>query len=158
VRVHFLQQACGNPQVQARLTSQWSRRGENSGTSPQRFPAARLIGGVSAQDMNRVNNLDEFKRLLRVIVLCAPDKFPVRDFLQPCDQLTLESAYSDLRGGMKFVAGQIRDTTKIGELQCMLDQSLSLYQAGERVKAAHLLQDFEDAVLENQHGERSVAL
>jgi hypothetical protein len=91
----------------------------------------------------RVNDLGEFRQLLHVAVMCAPDKFPVRDFLQPQDQLTLDSAFKDLNRGIEFVRGEAIDKSK---LQAMLDQSLALYRQGRAVEGAHILQDLEDMV------------
>lgn len=94
----------------------------------------------------RVNNIDEFRQLLHVIVLCAPDRFPTRDFLKAEDQLTLNTAYRDMNYGMQFVAKKIRNTDTLAKIQSMLDQSLEFYLQGEKVKGAHLLQDLEDLI------------
>lgn len=95
--------------------------------------------------MQRVNNLEEFRRLLHVTVICAPDKFPVRDFLKPEDQLNLESAFRDLIGGLIFVEGYVSDTGLI-EVKSMLESSLISYRNGQAMEGAHFLQDAEDLV------------
>lgn len=93
-----------------------------------------------------VNNIEEFKRILHVTVLCAPDRFAVRDFLDEDEQLTLETAYRDLNYGMQFVAKKVKNPEIVAQVQQMLDQSLSLYKSGEEQKGAHMLQDLEDIV------------
>jgi len=93
-----------------------------------------------------VNDLKELRQLLHVTVMCAPDKFPVRDFLQPEDQLTLDTAFRDLNYGMQFVAKRIKDSGKLSQIQTMLDAALLFYRQGETMKGAHLLQDLEDMI------------
>lgn len=93
-----------------------------------------------------VNNLEEFKRILHVTVLCAPDRFSVEDYLEDDEQLTLETSYRDLNYGMQFVAKKLKNPDIITRVQQMLDESFALYKQGERIKGAHMLQDLEDVV------------
>jgi hypothetical protein len=93
-----------------------------------------------------VNNIEEFKRILHVTVLCAPNRFAVRDFLDKDEQLTLETAYRDLNYGMQFVVKKVKKPEAVTQVQHILDESLALYKQGEEQKAAHMLQDLEDII------------
>ena len=93
-----------------------------------------------------VNDLKEFRQLLHVTVMCAPDKFPVRDYLQPEDQLTLDTAFKDLHYGMQFVAKHVKDAERLSQIQAMLDEALVSYKQGLAIEGAHLLQDLEDMI------------
>ena len=90
--------------------------------------------------------MEEFRRILHVTVLCAPDRFSVEDYLDDDEQLTLETAYRDLNYGMQFVAKKVKKPEIVAQVQQMLDDSLALYKKGDRVKGSHLLQDLEDIV------------
>jgi hypothetical protein len=68
-----------------------------------------------------VNNIEEFKRILHVTVLCAPNRFAVRDFLDKDEQLTLETAYRDLNYGMQFVVKKVKKPEAVTQVQHILD-------------------------------------
>jgi hypothetical protein len=80
------------------------------------------------------------------VVLGAPDRFPKEDFLSDDEQLTLDRAFEELRNGLEFVATSERDPHFHDRLRAVLDESLAAYRAGERKKAAHRLQDFQDMI------------
>lgn len=82
--------------------------------------------------------------MLHVTVMCAPDKFPVRDFLPPEDQLTLDSAFEELNRGLHHLEKAIANQDSMPRIRALLDESLSLYKKGEKIQGAHLLQDLED--------------
>lgn len=96
--------------------------------------------------LQRVKNIEHFLQLLHVTVLCAPDRFPVRDFLDEDEQLNIETAYRDLNYGMQFVAKKVKNPETVTKVQKMLDEFLTLYKRGEEQKGAHMLQDLEDVV------------
>lgn len=93
--------------------------------------------------MNWVRDIDSFYNFISLVVVHAPDNFPVEDYLADEEQLTLERAFSELRKGVSLVDQDFPGADRERGLSAMLDEALCLYQRGEDVKAAHLLQDFE---------------
>lgn len=93
-----------------------------------------------------VRDLDSLYNFIGYVVLRAPDQFPREDYLRDDEQLTLEKAFEELRTGVQFVQAESPERQISSELQGILDQSLALYRAGERVAAAHRLQDFSFAI------------
>lgn len=94
-----------------------------------------------------IKNLNGFFDFLSLVIVHAPDGFPKEDYLSDEEQLTLESAFKEIRGGMKFVQPKISSETVMGALREKLNQALALYRQGDDVKGAHLLQDFEQLLL-----------
>lgn len=90
-----------------------------------------------------VNSLYDF---IGYVVLRAPDQFPREDYLRDDEQLTLDKAFDELRAGVRLVQADFPERQVSGELQLILDESLALYRSGERVAAAHRLQDFSSAI------------
>ena len=101
--------------------------------------------------MRRVKSLERLYDFIATVVLCAPDRFPKRDYLAEEDQLTLDRAFEELNAGMEFVRKEITDEVELARLQRLLDESLAAYRAGDEVKGAHLLQDFEAGVFKRQN-------
>ena len=90
-----------------------------------------------------VNNLDGLYDFIGYVVLRAPDKFPKEDYLKPDEQMTLDKAFSELRGGLSFVEEDVVGVETKHRLSLLLDEARAAYIAGERKQGAHLLQDFE---------------
>ena len=76
-------------------------------------------------------------------MLRAPDNFPIEDYLRPEEQMTLQKAFHELQAGIDFVEEDVVGKTVEDRLYVLLDEAQAAYTAGERYKAAHLLQDFE---------------
>jgi hypothetical protein len=95
-----------------------------------------------------IKNLNGFLDFLSLVIVHAPDGFPKEDYLSDEEQLTLESAFKEIRDGMKFVQPKISNEIVMGALRERLDQALALYRQGDDVKGAHLLQDFEQLLLQ----------
>lgn len=93
-----------------------------------------------------VRDVNSLYNFVGFVVLRAPDQFPREDYLQDNEQLTLDKAFEELRAGVQLVQADFPDRQVSGELQVILDESLALYQAGERVAAAQRLQDFSSAI------------
>lgn len=94
-----------------------------------------------------IKNYNGFLDFLSLVIVHAPDGFPKEDYLRDDEQLTLESAFKELRDGMVFVEPRVADSAALDTLRGQLDQALALYRQGEDVKGAHLLQDFEQLLL-----------
>ena len=93
-----------------------------------------------------VRDVNSLYNFIGYVVLRAPDQFPREDYLPDDEQLTLDKAFEELRTGVHLVQADFPERQLTGELQVILDESLALYRAGERVAAAHRLQDFSSAI------------
>lgn len=94
-----------------------------------------------------IKNFNGFLDFLSLVIVHAPDGFPKEDYLRDEEQLTLDSAFKELRDGMKFVESKVASRPALDVLHSQIDQALTLYRQGEDVKGAHLLQDFEQRLL-----------
>lgn len=93
-----------------------------------------------------VRDVESFYNFIGYVVLRAPDNFPKEDYLAESEQMNLEKAFEELRAGIKLVQADFPDKDKASKLRSLLDESLSYYRTGDEVKAAHLLQDFQDSI------------
>lgn len=100
--------------------------------------------------MSWVNSFEGLVDFLSLVIVCAPDDFPLEDFLSDEEQLTLDKAFEELAGGMRFVREKIVDGDMLMRLQTILDTSLAAYRNGDDVRGAHLLQDFEMMIKKNK--------
>jgi hypothetical protein len=91
----------------------------------------------------KINSVDDLYNYIGYVVLRAPNRFPVEDYLPPDQQVTLEKAFDRLRHGIEIAYPDDFHLEKRVLLYSILDQSFAAYKAGEDVKGAHLLQDFE---------------
>jgi hypothetical protein len=96
--------------------------------------------------MRWVRHLEALHDFIGHVVLGAPDRFPRESFLSDDEQLDLGRAFEELRSGLEFVAKSESDPRLHDRLHSVLDQSLAAYRAGERLRGAHLLQDFQDMI------------
>jgi hypothetical protein len=96
-----------------------------------------------------VSNFDAFVDFITVIVLCAPDQFPENDFPTEEAQLTLDSAFDELRQGMRFVAERISDDAVLSLLWRYMNVSFEAYKADKITEGALILQKFERILLAN---------
>lgn len=96
--------------------------------------------------MAKPKTVNDLFNLIGYVVLCAPDKFPVRDYLAPDEQMNLDRAFDQLRLGVEIAYPADFHPKKSGALYSLLDKSLSAYRAGDRFNGAHLLQDFQDQI------------
>jgi hypothetical protein len=90
-----------------------------------------------------VDSVESFRDFISVVVVHAPDEFPVEDYLRPDEQLNLEKAFAELRDGLKILINAGQNAAPAGELFELLSKSLVAYRFGKDVEGAHLLQDFE---------------
>lgn len=100
--------------------------------------------------MAEIKTIDDLYNLIGFVVLCAPDKFPARDYLKPGDQMNLDRAFDQLRQGVEIGYPADFYPEKKIELYSLLNQSFSAYKAGDRFNGAHLLQDFQDKIFKVQ--------
>ena len=90
-----------------------------------------------------IKDLDSLWDFIGYVVLSAPDDFDEEDYLQPDEQMNLERAFEELRNAMNLIKPSKMDDAKRSEAFALLDESLNAYRAGDDVKGAHVLQDFQ---------------
>jgi hypothetical protein len=77
------------------------------------------------------------------VVLSAPDNFAEEDYLQPDEQMNLERAFEELRNAINLIKPAKLNDAERNEALSLLEESLNSYRAGDDVKGAHVLQDFQ---------------
>jgi hypothetical protein len=97
--------------------------------------------------MQWIRSYDSFVDFISYVLLSAPDDFSREDYLSDDEQMTLDKAFEELNGGMKFVAAKVKDDAVVAKLQSILDESHAAYRKGDKIKGAYLLQDFEKNLL-----------
>lgn len=92
--------------------------------------------------------LSEFHDQIGMMVLAAPDHFSsvYKDIYGEDQKRILVEVFKELDEGFHFVEKKVKDPAKLAQLRQLLKDSLVAYQAGDEMKGAHLLQDFEDIV------------
>ena len=127
-----------------RLTSSCSGRSKIK-CQGTKVSAPPLNCGVRRFIMRRVKSLERLHDFIATVVLCAPNRFPTRDYLPDDEQMNLDRAFEELRHGITFAPERLGSDTR-SRLHAILDESYSAYQRGDDVGGAHLLQDFERTI------------
>jgi hypothetical protein len=96
--------------------------------------------------MRWVSDIDSLYDFIGYVVLRAPDRFPHEDYLSAGEQMNLEKAFAELRSGLELIDPEVADAGKRKVLSSLLDQALTAYKAGDEVRGAHLVQDFQDLI------------
>lgn len=97
----------------------------------------------------KIKSIDDLYDHIGYVVLRAPDRFPVEDYLPTDEQMTLERAFEQLRQGVEFAYPDDFHPEKRAALNELLDRSFTAYKGGSEVEGAHLLQDFQDAIFKS---------
>ncbi|MCI3206444.1 MULTISPECIES: hypothetical protein [Pandoraea] len=103
----------------------------------------RVIPQPAASVVNDVDSLYDF---IGDVVLCAPDRFPVREYLTDDAQMNIEKAFVELRHGLNFVDFSATDKGKRERLESLLGDAFDAYSKGDEMLGAHLVQDFDDLI------------
>lgn len=98
-----------------------------------------------------LTRLSEFHDHIGMLVLAAPGRLP--EEYGESQARALVEAFKELDEGFHFVEKKVKDPAKLAQLRQLLKDSLAAYQAGDEMKGAHLLQDFEDIVWPNRFKE-----
>lgn len=93
---------------------------------------------------SHIKSMEAYHDFITTIVLCAPDRFPIREYHSA--KLDTESAFAILADKFRFVAERIADAELELRLRAILDDSLAAYRASENQKGARLLQDFQELI------------
>jgi len=96
-----------------------------------------------------VKDIDSLCDFLGYVILRAPNRFPVEDYLPADEQMTLDKAFSEIRTGLSFVDPEVAGVEKRKILLDLLDASYLAYQRGGDIKGAHLLQKFEGMIFKS---------
>lgn len=106
-----------------------------------------VMRSASTSRPNGIQSVDHLYNLIGYVVLRAPDRFPVEDYLADEDQMTLDRAFERLRDGILIAYPEDAAHEKRAWLNDALDRSLAAYRQGDDVGGAHILQDdFQDAI------------
>lgn len=90
--------------------------------------------------MNLIQNYQEFYEFLAKLLLCAPDDFPVEDYLPTEKQLNLQRAYDELDKGLIFVKQRLNNDEKYQRVVADIKESKMAYEVGNESKGAQLIQ------------------
>lgn len=84
-----------------------------------------------------------FRDFLSLVIVHAPDEFPVEDFLPPEEQLTLERAFKELHAGVEFLPAKRVSSSEKQALHALLERAHSTYAEGKAVEGSRLLHELE---------------
>lgn len=99
-----------------------------------------------------VYDRESFFDFLGYMIVHAPD-FPEEDFLEPHEQLTLESAFEELKKGLAFVTASHTEIA-IGSMNNLLAKAYSCFDRGDEAQGTRLLQDLDECLHLKKHLER----
>ncbi|WP_299322366.1 hypothetical protein [Parasphingopyxis sp.] len=97
-----------------------------------------------------VKDIDALHDFVSYVVLCAPDEFPVEDFLEDHEQMNLEKAFEELRHGILLLHPEVGTPQKVPIMHSKLDEAYKAYKAGDGDKGAHLVQDFRNMIFKRE--------
>ena len=98
-----------------------------------------------------MESLDDLWEHIAYVLAYAPNSFPYRDFLPASEQMTLQSAFEQLRKGIHIAYPEPAYEAKRLELSQLLDSSQAAYSLGNEHLAGSLLNEFQDNIFSKQH-------
>ena len=96
-----------------------------------------------------VRDIPSLYNFIGYVVLGAPDRFPREDYLADGEQMNLTKAFEELRQGVALVSAENPNPNpnpnpgRVQELHAVLAEALEFYRAGDEVRGAHRVQDFQ---------------
>lgn len=96
-----------------------------------------------------VYDKESFFDFLGFMIVHAPE-FPAEDFLEPHEQLNLESAFEELRKGLAIVTG-LHTEIAIGAMNDLVAQAYSCFDRGDETQGTRLLQDLDECLHPTKH-------
>ena len=88
----------------------------------------------------------EYHDFLAYVLIHAPNEFPEEDYLPPDEQMTLDKAFFELTRDFEAVEPRVKDAKRMLVLREMLVMSHEAYRAGDDVRGAYILQEFEGLI------------
>jgi hypothetical protein len=85
-----------------------------------------------------VNDFDQFVDFLAYVMVCAPDQFFKEDYLEDHEQLDLDKAFDELRGGLRFVDARISDKRVVRRVRELIDEAYRGFRVSRRDGARRL--------------------
>jgi hypothetical protein len=89
------------------------------------------------------HDVHSFKDFVAFVLLCAPEQFPVRDYLAPDEQWTLDRAFEGLRYGLTLTAQQKGELPVLAICRAMAEESYTHYREGRKREGFFKLQEME---------------
>ncbi|MCA9492157.1 MAG: hypothetical protein KC621_19630 [Myxococcales bacterium] len=94
---------------------------------------------------NWVYDKASLRDFFSMVVVYCPD-FPHEDYLGPEQQLTVDSAFAELRAGLLFIPALRRDAELRQSVEEQLLQAEQEFRCGEGKRGSWLVQQVEDAL------------
>ena len=94
----------------------------------------------------KIDDMLELYNAIGYVVICAPDKFPYRDFLPPEEQSTFENQFERLRDAIAIIDPKIATPEMLPRLRSLLEESYEAYKSGDNDRGAHLLNDWSELI------------
>ena len=93
--------------------------------------------------MSWVTNVAELHDFLSLVAACAPNDFPVEDYLREDEQLTLSLAFSELQNGLSLLQQAGHKGLDHAELASLLVRAHQAYLGGDEIGGVRLLEEFD---------------
>lgn len=98
-----------------------------------------------------MESIDDLWDHIAYVVAYAPNKFPYRDFIAAEQQMNLDSAFDQLRQGLKMAYPEPVFSSKRDELNDLLDRSYLAYRNNENIQAVELLNSFQEKIFKTDN-------
>lgn len=96
-----------------------------------------------------VYDRESFFDFLGFMIAHAPE-FPEEDFLEPHEQLTLESAFEELKKGLAIVTGSHPEIAT-DAMNNLVAKAYSCFDRGDEAQGTRLLQDLDECLHPKDH-------
>lgn len=96
--------------------------------------------------MSWISSYEDLYDFIALVVVSAPDRFPVEDYLSESEQLNLDRAFDEIIAALPMVSQRISDTNEMSNLREMLNRSFSAFVAGDDKEGVRFLQSFEQEI------------
>lgn len=100
--------------------------------------------------MFKMKSMEDIYNHIGYVVLCAPDRFPIEDYLRADEQMNLDRAFEQLQEGVTIAYPDDFHPEKRAPLNSLLEMSLAAYRSGDDVEGVRLLQEFQDNIFKHR--------
>lgn len=90
------------------------------------------------------HDLHSFKDYAGFVRLCAPDEFPVEDFLPPEEQMMLDRAFDGFRYGLNLTGRELGELPVLVRYRNMVEEAYQHYCGGRMREGFFKLQEMEN--------------
>jgi hypothetical protein len=90
-----------------------------------------------------VDDEASLRDFISLVLVYAPDRFPVEDYLSAGEQLNLDSAFEELRRGLQYARILKKEPARRAAATDLLERSYQAYRRSELAVASTLLREFE---------------